>query len=71
MKRTTIPIGITPSLRGVDALLADVGDFLQPLVTFVMREYWKRRKVPGWRPPLEHDDYPAGLRLGGASKPDR
>jgi len=40
MKRTIIPIGITPSLRGVDALLTEVGDFLQPLVTLVMREYW-------------------------------
>jgi hypothetical protein len=34
---------IAPSLRGVKELLAEVGDFLQPLAALVMREYWKGR----------------------------
>ena len=32
---------ITPSLRGVKELLTEVGDFIQPMVALVMRQYWK------------------------------
>jgi hypothetical protein len=34
---------VTPSLRGMKELLAEIGDFLEPMVALVMREYWKRR----------------------------
>jgi len=34
---------VTPSLRGMKELLAEIGDFLEPMVALVMREYWKGR----------------------------
>jgi hypothetical protein len=34
---------VTRSLRGIKELFAEIGDFLQPMVALVMREYWKWR----------------------------